>query len=80
MKQVSLSGSPRENVGRRGAADLRISGRIPGVIYGGEKQTPFSILRNDWDKIVRQSDTLRSTSKLEAKPSTLLFRNNKFIL
>ncbi|MFN0032587.1 MAG: 50S ribosomal protein L25, partial [Flavobacteriales bacterium] len=35
MKQVSLSGSPRENVGRRGAADLRISGRIPGVIYGG---------------------------------------------
>ncbi len=59
MKQVSLSGSPRENVGRRGAADLRISGRIPGVIYGGAKQVPFSILRNDWDKIVRMPDTLQ---------------------
>ena len=67
MKQVSLSGSPRENVGRRGAADLRISGRIPGVIYGGEKQTPFSILRNDWDKIVRQPDTLQINIEIDGK-------------
>jgi large subunit ribosomal protein L25 len=59
MKQISLSGSPRENVGRREAADLRNSGRIPGVIYGGAKQTPFSVSVNDWDKIVRQSDTLQ---------------------
>lgn len=67
MKQVSLSGSPRENVGRRGAADLRTSGRIPGVIYGGEKQTPFSILRNDWDKIVRQPDTLQINIEIGGK-------------
>lgn len=67
MKQVSLSGSPRENVGRRGAADLRNSGRIPGVIYGGEKQTPFSISRNDWDKIVRQPDTLQINIEIGGK-------------
>ncbi len=59
MKQVSLSGSPRENVGRKGAAELRRSGRIPGVIYGGKEQVPFSILRNDWDKIVARPDTLQ---------------------
>ncbi len=59
MKQVSLSGSPRENVGRKGASELRKSNRIPGVIYGGKQQVPFSISRNDWDKIVRQPDTLQ---------------------
>ena len=50
MKQVSLSGSPRESVGRKGAEELRRNGRIPGVIYGGGTQVPFSVLRNDWIK------------------------------
>jgi large subunit ribosomal protein L25 len=59
MKQVSLSGSPRENVGRKGAEELRKSGRIPGVIYGGPKQVPVSIKRNDWDKIASRPDTLQ---------------------
>ncbi len=73
MKQVSLSGSPRENVGRRGAADLRNSGRIPGVIYGGEKQVPFSIAVNDWDKIVRMPDTLQINMEVSGNTySTIL--------
>jgi large subunit ribosomal protein L25 len=59
MKQVSLSGSPRENVGRKGAEELRRNGRIPGVIYGGQSQVPFSVSRNDWDKIVARPDTLQ---------------------
>jgi large subunit ribosomal protein L25 len=59
MKQVSLSGSPRENVGRKGAEELRRNGRIPGVIYGGASQVAFSILKNDWDKIVSRPDTLQ---------------------
>ena len=59
MKQVSLSGSPRESVGRKGAAELRRNGRIPGVIYGGAAQMPFSVSRNDWDKIIARPDTLQ---------------------
>jgi large subunit ribosomal protein L25 len=59
MKQVSLSGSPREDVGRKGAAELRRSGRIPGVIYGGEKQVPFSVSIIDWNKIIASPDTLQ---------------------
>jgi len=59
MKQVSLSGSPRENVGRKGAAELRRNGRIPGVIYGGATQVPFSVSKNDWDKIIARPDTLQ---------------------
>lgn len=67
MKQVSLSGSPRENVGRKGAEELRKSGRIPGVIYGGANQIAFSILKNDWDKIVSRPDTLQINIEVGGK-------------
>ncbi len=67
MKQVSLSGSSRENVGRKGAAELRKSGRIPGVIYGGQTQVPFSVSRNDWDKIIARPDTLQINIDVNGK-------------
>ena len=67
MKHVSLSGSRREDVGRKGASELRKSGRIPGVIYGGEAQVPFSIKRNDWDKIVSRPDTLQINIEVDGK-------------
>ena len=52
MKKVSLSGSPRENVGKQDAADLRRNERIPAVLYGGEKQIHFSISENDAKKLI----------------------------
>ncbi|MBX7051063.1 MAG: 50S ribosomal protein L25 [Flavobacteriales bacterium] len=67
MKQVSLSGSPRESVGRKGAEELRKSGRIPGVIYGGANQVAFSVLKNDWDKIVSRPDTLQINIEVGGK-------------
>jgi len=67
MKQVSLSGSPRENVGRKGAAELRRNGRIPGVIYGGATQVPFSVSKNDWDKIIARPDTLQINIDIAGK-------------
>ena len=44
MKTVSLSGSPRVNVGKKGAANLRKNGSVPSVVYGGKEQIHFSIL------------------------------------
>jgi large subunit ribosomal protein L25 len=78
MKQISLSGSPRENVGRNGAAELRRNNCIPGVIYGGEKQVPFSILVNDWDKIVRQPDTLQINIEIAGKTYSTLLQESQF--
>jgi len=42
MKTVSLSGSPRENVGKKDAAALRAIGKVPCVVYGGDKQIHFA--------------------------------------
>ncbi|MBM78397.1 MAG: 50S ribosomal protein L25/general stress protein Ctc [Crocinitomicaceae bacterium] len=52
MKTVSLSGSSRENVGKKGAAELRKQERIPAVLYGGQQQVHFSISENEAKKLV----------------------------
>jgi large subunit ribosomal protein L25 len=41
MKIVSLSGSPRANVGKKDAAELRRKGQVPCVLYGGKEQVHF---------------------------------------
>ena len=67
MKQVSLSGSPRENVGRKDAQALRKQSRIPGIIYGGATQLGFSVSKNDWDKIIARPDTLQINIEVSGK-------------
>jgi large subunit ribosomal protein L25 len=43
MKSVSMSGSLRENVGKKDAKKQRNNGLIPCILYGGEKQFPITI-------------------------------------
>ena len=57
MKTVSLSGSPRENVGKKDAKALRKKGMVPCVIYGGEKQLHFFLDERDFAKIVYTPET-----------------------
>ena len=52
MKTVSLSGSARENVGKKDATLLRREGKIPSVLYGGKEQIHFHISENDAKKLV----------------------------
>lgn len=52
MKHVSLSGSPRENVGSKDANALRRNERVPCVLYGGEKQYHFHVAYNDIIKLI----------------------------
>ena len=41
MKSVQLSGSPRANVGKVDAKEIRLKGHVPCVIYGGKEQIHF---------------------------------------
>lgn len=67
MKQISLSGSLRENVGRQGATELRRSGRVPGVLYGGSNQIHFSVSEMDLTKILRQPETFQINLEIDGK-------------
>jgi len=52
MKRVSISGSPRENVGKKDAKMQRKAGRIIGVIYGGKEQKHFTLVKYDFNKLI----------------------------
>lgn len=43
MKSIAISGSLRENVGKRDAKELRYEGKVPAVLYGGKEQVHFAI-------------------------------------
>src|SRR3546814_117567 len=42
MKSIAISGSARQNVGKRDAKQLRYEGKVPCVLYGGEEQYHFA--------------------------------------
>ncbi|WP_316813023.1 50S ribosomal protein L25/general stress protein Ctc [Pedobacter heparinus] len=47
MKTIAISGSPRENVGKRDAKELRYEGKVPAVLYGGKEQVHFAVVIAD---------------------------------
>lgn len=47
MKTIAISGSLRENVGKRDAKELRYEGKVPAVLYGGTEQVHFAVTRAD---------------------------------
>ena len=52
MKSIAISGSPRENVGKRDAKELRYNGMVPAVLYGGTTQTHFSVSAADLKPVI----------------------------
>lgn len=56
MKSIAISGSPRENVGKRDAKELRYQGLVPAVLYGGKNQIHFSVSAADLKSLVYTPD------------------------
>lgn len=52
MKSITISGSLRENVGKRDAKELRYEGKVPAVLYGGATQTHFAVSVTDLKPVV----------------------------
>lgn len=52
MKSIAISGSPRENVGKRDAKELRYEGKVPAVLYGGPAQTHFAVSAADLKPVI----------------------------
>jgi large subunit ribosomal protein L25 len=52
MKSVSLSGSRRENVGKKDAKKHRRDGKIPCVLYGGNEQIHFAVDDKAFSKLL----------------------------
>lgn len=58
MKVVSMSGSARQNVGKKDAKALRREDKVPCVLYGGkEEQVIFACPRKDFVPLLFSPDT-----------------------
>lgn len=78
MKEVSLSGSPRENVGSKDATAVRNSGRIPCVVYGGGSQTHFTVAKLDMERLVFTPDVAIVNLDIAGKKSKALIQAVQF--
>jgi large subunit ribosomal protein L25 len=67
MKTVSMSGSPRANVGKKDAKALRSEGLVPCVIYGGKEQIHFSTPETSFKHIVFTPDVCFIEVELKGK-------------
>ena len=78
MKSASLSGSLRENVGKKDAVSLRKSGQVPGVLYGDGNQSHFSVDEIKLSKLVVNPDVFAIDLDLDGTESKCIIQEVQF--
>ena len=58
MNSIAISGSPRENVGKRDAKELRYQGKVPAVLYGGTQQLHFAVDKAALKNLIYSADVM----------------------
>jgi large subunit ribosomal protein L25 len=74
MKAISLSGSPRENVGKKDAKAIRNAGRVPCVLYGNGSQTHFSVDSIALGKVVYSPDVYQVELDIDGKKTRAIIQ------
>ena len=66
MKSITIKGSKRESVGKVSTKALRNAGKVPCVLYGGEKALHFSANELAFKKLVYTPNVYTATIELES--------------
>ena len=78
MKTVSLSGSPRENVGKKDARKNRRLGKVPCVMYGGKEQLHFVVDEKPLKKIVFTPEVYIITLNVDGKVYETILQDTQY--
>lgn len=78
MKTVSLSGSLRENVGKKDAKKHRREGRVPAVIYGGKEQKQFTLENKELVKTIWNPDVFLYNLTIDGKEHQAIVQEVQF--
>ena len=78
MKEVSISGSLRENVGKKDAKKLRREGKIICVVYGGKEQQHFTVKSNDFKKLIFTPEVYIINLELDGKTIPTILREVQY--
>ena len=78
MKIASLSGSPRESVGKKDASQLRQDYRVSGVMYGTGSQEHFSVSELEITKLVVNPDVFQIKFEFNGKTHDCVIQEIQF--
>ena len=78
MKKVSVSGSPRGNVGKKDAKRLRREGNVPCVVYGGKEQIRFFTSEKNFKDIVYTPDACIVQLDIDGKKMEAVLQDIQF--
>jgi large subunit ribosomal protein L25 len=78
MKTVSLSGSPRENVGKKDAKKQRREGNIPCVMYGGKEQVHFIASDKAFRKLIFTPEVYIINLDIAGNPYTTVIQEVQY--
>ncbi|WP_113661995.1 50S ribosomal protein L25/general stress protein Ctc [Pedobacter nanyangensis] len=78
MKTIAISGSLRENVGKRDAKELRYEGKVPAVLYGGKEQVHFAVTRTDLNGAIYSPEANFIEINLDGKVVKAIVKDTQF--
>ena len=78
MKSLAISVKKRENVGKANSKALRNQGKVPCVLYGGEKQVCFYAHENDLRKLVYTPDVFLVDLDIEGTKTSCILQDIQF--
>ena len=78
MKSVSISGSPRANVGKKDATALRNAKQVPCVLYGGKEQIHFAVLAADFKNLIYTPDVCTVDLEIAGKNYNAIMQEAQF--
>jgi large subunit ribosomal protein L25 len=79
MKTLSISGTARKATGAKNALELRRTGTVPCVLYGGKEQvTHFSVNEKQFAKLLYTPDAYLVTLDLDGKQTQAIVQEAQF--
>ena len=78
MKSVSLSGSLRENVGKKDAKKNRREGNVLCVLYGGKDQVHFAMKELEFNKIIFTTEVYLVTLNIAKQEYQAILQDVQF--
>lgn len=78
MKSIAISGSARQNVGKRESKELRYEGLVPAVLYGGKEQTHFSVSAADLKPVLYTPEVIFVELEIDGKKAKAIVQEAQF--
>jgi len=78
MKSITISGSKRESVGKASTKALRNAGKVPCVLYGGDKPLHFSADEVSFKKLVYTANVYTATIEVEGTTYSAILQDIQF--